>query len=145
MGGGPQEEGGRLRADRTLLYNQPVIYHVVSLAAWNARPDQPYAPASLPEDGFVHCSPDEATTLAVVNAFYRDAPKPLHALVLDEERLTARVEFEAAAPTPPPGVGEDVLFPHVFGPLDRDAVVRILEIRWDEDGRAVGLGEQQGA
>lgn len=122
-----------------------MIYHVVSLAAWTARPDQPYAPASLPEDGFVHCSPDEATTLAVVNAFYRVAPEPLHVLVLDEERLTARVEFEAAAPAPPPGVGEDVLFPHVFGPLDRDALVRILEIRWDEDGRAVGLAEHQGS
>ncbi|WEH17243.1 DUF952 domain-containing protein [Streptomyces sp. VNUA24] len=118
-----------------------MIYHVVSLDAWNAHPDQPYAPSSLPEDGFVHCSPDEATTLAVVNAFYRDAPKPLHVLVLDEERLSARVEFEAAAPAPPPGVGADVLFPHVFGPLDRDAVVRVLEIRWDAQGRATGLGE----
>ncbi|MDT0572247.1 DUF952 domain-containing protein [Streptomyces sp. DSM 3412] len=122
-----------------------MIYHVVSLAAWNARPDQPYAPASLPEDGFVHCSPDEATTLAVVNAFYRDVSEPLHVLVLDEARLTARVEFEAAAPAPPPGVGEDVRFPHVFGPLDRDALVRILEIRWDGDGRAVGLAETQGS
>ncbi|QYX79273.1 DUF952 domain-containing protein [Streptomyces akebiae] len=122
-----------------------MIYHVVSLGDWNARTDQPYAPASLPEDGFVHCSPDEATTLAVVNAFYRDAPKPLHVLVIDEARLDARVEFEAAAPAPPPGVGTDVLFPHVFGPIDRDAVVRVLEIRWDEDGRAVGLGEGQGA
>ncbi|MFD9037373.1 DUF952 domain-containing protein [Streptomyces bottropensis] len=119
-----------------------MIYHVVSLAAWNARPDQPYAPASLAEDGFVHCSPDEATTLAVVNAFYRDAPKPLHVLVLDEERLDARVELEAAAPAPPPGVGADVLFPHVFGPLNREAVVRVLEIRWDEEGRAMGLGAE---
>ncbi|KFF94915.1 hypothetical protein IQ62_44780 [Streptomyces scabiei] len=117
-----------------------MIYHVVSLDAWHARPGRPYTPASLPEDGFVHCSPDEATTLAVVNAFYRDAPKPLHVLVLDEERLDARVEFEAAAPAPPPGVGADVLFPHVFGPIDRDAVVRVLEIRWDEEGRAAGLG-----
>ncbi|MGW0842003.1 DUF952 domain-containing protein [Streptomyces sp. NPDC002787] len=117
-----------------------MIYHVVSLEAWNARPERPYAPASLTEDGFVHCSPDEATTLAVVNAFYRDAPKPLHVLVLDEGRLDARVEFEAAAPAPPPGVGAGVLFPHVFGPLNRDAVERILEVRWDEEGRASGLG-----
>ena len=108
--------GAVRRRGRALLYNRPVIYHVVSLAAWNARPDRPYAPASLPEDGFVHCSPDEATTLAVVNAFYRDAPKPLHVLVLDEERLDARVEFEAAAPAPPPGVGADVLFPTYSAP-----------------------------
>ncbi|UUU33070.1 DUF952 domain-containing protein [Streptomyces sp. CA-210063] len=116
-----------------------MILHVVSLEAWYAEPDQPYAPASLAADGFVHCSPDEATTLAVVNAFYREAPRPLHALLLDETRLDARVEFEAADPAPPPGVPDDVLFPHVFGPINRDAVERIQEIEWDEEGRATGL------
>ncbi|WP_137994588.1 DUF952 domain-containing protein [Streptomyces vilmorinianum] len=116
-----------------------MIYHVVTSAEWNAHPDSPYAPASLAADGFVHCSPDEATTLAVVNAFYRTAPRPLLALVLAEDRLTARLEFEAAGATPPPGVGKDVLFPHLFGPVDRDAVERVLEVEWDEDGRATGL------
>ncbi|MFB7515481.1 DUF952 domain-containing protein [Streptomyces sp. NPDC056144] len=116
-----------------------MIYHVVTPAEWNAAPDRPYAPASLAEEGFVHCSPDEATTLAVVNAFYRETERPLLALVLDEERLTARLEFEAAAPTPPPGVADDVLFPHLFGPVNRDAVARILQVAWAEDGRAVGL------
>ena len=122
-----------------LLYNRGMIYHVVTSAEWNARPEQPYAPASLPEDGFVHCSPDEATTLAVVNAFYRDAPRPLLVLLLDEGRLTAKCVWEAAVPAPPPGIAEGTLFPHVFGPLDRDAVERILEVRWDEEGRATGL------
>src|SRR4051794_21851098 len=49
-----------------------VIYHVVALDDWLAFPDRPYAPASLSEEGFVHCSPDEAVTLAVASAFYRD-------------------------------------------------------------------------
>ncbi|WP_037683591.1 DUF952 domain-containing protein [Streptomyces griseus] len=118
-----------------------MIYHLVPHAEWHAVPGRPYAPASLAEDGFVHCSPDEETTLAVANAFYTDAPRPLLALVLDEDRLTTRVEWEAAAPAPPPGVAGDVSFPHVFGPLDRDAVVRVLEVRWDEAGRAAGLDE----
>jgi uncharacterized protein (DUF952 family) len=118
-----------------------MIYHVVPLADWTAGPDRPYAPASLADEGFVHCSADEATTLAVVNAFYRDAPRPLLALVLDEDRLGAGVEWEAAAPAPPPGVAEDVLFPHVFGPLDREAVARVLRVEWDEEGRATGLTE----
>ncbi|MFI9580552.1 DUF952 domain-containing protein [Streptomyces sp. NPDC052236] len=116
-----------------------MIYHVLPLDEWSARPDQPYAPASLAEDGFVHCSPDEATTLTVVNTFYRDSPRPLLALLIDEDRLTAKCEWEAAVPAPPPGVAEDVLFPHVFGSLNRDAVARVLEVRWDEEGRATGL------
>ncbi|KOG31119.1 DUF952 domain-containing protein [Streptomyces resistomycificus] len=117
------------------------IHHAVPLAEWNARPDLPYAPASLAEEGFVHCSPDEETTLAVVNAFYRDAPRPLVVLVLDVDRIAARCVWEAAAPVPPPGVAAGTLFPHVFGPLDRDAVERVLEVRWDDEGRASGLVE----
>lgn len=75
-----------------------MIRHVVTAADWNAHPEQPYGPASLAEDGFVHCSPDEATTLSVVNAFYRDAPRPLLVLLLDEERLASRVEWEEGGP-----------------------------------------------
>lgn len=116
-----------------------MIYHLVPLPEWNALPDQPYAPASLADEGFVHCSPDEATTLAVANAFYANAPRPLLALVLDEDRLTARLEWERAAPAPPPGVADDVSFPHVFGPLDREAVAEVLEVEWDADGRATAL------
>jgi uncharacterized protein (DUF952 family) len=118
-----------------------MIYHVVPLADWTADPDRPYAPASLAEEGFVHCSADERTTLAVVNAFYRDAPRPLLALLLDEDRLGAAVEWEAPVPAPPPGVAETTLFPHVFGPLDRGAVARVLQVEWDETGRAIGLTE----
>ncbi|MGW3726002.1 DUF952 domain-containing protein [Streptomyces sp. F001] len=116
-----------------------MMYHVVSRDEWNADPDRPYTPASLAEEGFVHCSPDEETTLTIVNAFYRTSPRPLLALVLDEDRLTANCAWEAAAPAPPPGVAESTLFPHVYGPVNRDAVERVLEVRWDDEGRATGL------
>ncbi|MEV4949070.1 DUF952 domain-containing protein [Streptomyces sp. NPDC053755] len=120
-----------------------MIYHVVTAGDWTASPDEPYAPASLAEEGFVHCSPDESTTLAVVNAFYRTAARPLLVLVLDESRLIARTEWEEAIPAPPPGVAEGTRFPHVFGPLDRRAVVGVLRVTWDDDGRATGT-EQSG-
>ncbi len=98
---------------------------------WAADPDRPYAPASLAAEGFVHCSPDEATTLAVATAFYADAPRPLLVLRLDVTRLQAEVVHEAASPVPPPGVGDDVLFPHVLGPLDRAAVTSVGEVEWE--------------
>lgn len=127
---------------RRVPYNRAMICHLVPLADWTADPGHPYAPASLAEEGFVHCSPDEPTTLAVANAFYRSAPRPLLVLFLDEARLAGRVEWEAAAPAPPPGVAADALFPHLFGHVDRDAVARIMEVAWDEQGRAVGLRER---
>jgi uncharacterized protein (DUF952 family) len=118
-----------------------MIYHVVTRHEWHTDPDRPYVPASLAREGFLHCSPDPRTAVAVANAFYRTAPRPLLALVIDETRLTARCAWEPADPAPPPGVPEGTLFPHVYGPLDRAAVTGIAEIQWDEEGRATGLGD----
>lgn len=116
-----------------------MIFHVVPLDEWLAAPDRPYAPASLEEGGFVHCSPDEETALAVARAFYRDAPDPLVVLLIDEEALDARVRWEPADPAPPPGVGEDVRFPHVLGPVNRTAVAGMLQVERDEHGVGIAL------
>lgn len=106
------------------------ILHLVPEVDWQAGPTRPYAPPSLAEEGFVHCSPDEATTLAVATAFYAEASRPLLVLRIDPARLAAEVVHEAPSPVPPPGVGDDVLFPHVFGPLDREAVTSVGEVEW---------------
>jgi uncharacterized protein (DUF952 family) len=116
-----------------------MIYHVVALDDWLAVPDRPYAPASFSEEGFVHCSPDEAVTLAVANTFYRDTPGTLMALLIDEHKLDAMVRWEAASPVPPPSVAPGTVFPHVYGRISRDAVEGMMEVQRDADGRALGL------
>lgn len=107
-----------------------VIHHVVPLREWAARPALPYRPASLAEEGFVHCSADAAAALAVADARYRAVPGTLLVLVVDEGRLSAEVRWEESAA----GV-----FPHVYGPVERDAVTAVLEVRRGEDGRALAL------
>ncbi|MCX5225323.1 DUF952 domain-containing protein [Streptomyces sp. NPDC006553] len=104
-----------------------MLLHVVPLADWSAAPDTPYAPASLTAEGFVHCSPDEAAALVIADARYQDVPGPLLVLVIDEERLAGEVRWEGSGGT---------LFPHVYGPIERDAVTQVLEVRRDTDGRA---------
>jgi uncharacterized protein (DUF952 family) len=116
-----------------------MLFHLVTLDDWLRAPDRPYAPASFAEDGFVHCSPDEATTLAVANAFYREVPGPLMVLLIDEESLDAQVRWEDADPAPPPGCPDGTLFPHVYGRINRTAVAGMLEVERDGTGRAVGL------
>lgn len=98
-----------------------------------------YRPASLASEGFVHCSPDAATTLAVASAFYADQAGELVAAVLDPDRLTSPLVHEAAEPAPPPGVEASVRFPHVYGPLDAEAVLGFRELTW-VDGVATSLG-----
>ncbi len=116
-----------------------MILHLVPLDTWLHEPDRPYAPASLAEDGFVHCSPDEAVTLAVADAFYRDTAGPLMVLLIDEEALDHPVRWEAADPAPPPGVAEGTLFPHVYGRINRTAVTGMLEVERDPVGHPLRL------
>jgi uncharacterized protein (DUF952 family) len=116
-----------------------MIFHVVPLDDWLRAPDRAYAPPGLAADGFVHCSPDEGTALAVADSFYRDAPGPLMVLMIDEHALDAPVRWEPPEPAPPPGSAVGVLFPHVYGRVNRNAVAGMLEVRRAADGRAVEL------
>ncbi|MER7736311.1 DUF952 domain-containing protein [Streptomyces erythrochromogenes] len=96
-----------------------MIFHIVPLADWTAAPELPYAPPSLDSEGFVHCSADRATVLDIAETHYRALPGTLLAVELDEDALTAEVRREGDS------AGR---FPHVFGPLNRDAVVRVWEV-----------------
>ncbi|MFI8827935.1 DUF952 domain-containing protein [Streptomyces sp. NPDC053431] len=104
-----------------------MLLHVVPLDEWSADPELPYAPPSLAAEGFVHCSPDEPAALAIADGHYRDVPGPLLVLVIDETRLSGEVRWEGS---------EDMLFPHVYGPVERAAVTSVLEVRRDAEGRA---------
>ncbi|MER6392026.1 DUF952 domain-containing protein [Streptomyces sp. NPDC059382] len=96
-----------------------MIFHIVALTDWTAAPELPYAPASLDSEGFVHCSADRATALAITEAYYRDTPGTLLTVELDEGALTSEVRRESES---------GGLYPHVHGPLNRDAVVRVWEV-----------------
>ncbi|MGE7391389.1 DUF952 domain-containing protein [Streptomyces sp. NPDC004126] len=95
-----------------------MIFHIVPLADWSAAPGSPYAPASLASEGFVHCSADRPTVLAIADSHYRGVPGVLLAVELDEAALTAEVRRT--------GPGDP--YPHVHGPLNRDAVSRVWEV-----------------
>lgn len=93
---------------------------------WTTDVDRPYAPASLVSEGFVHCSPDSSAALAIADGLYRDVPDLL-VLQIDEAGLGAEVRWEGS---------EDMLFPHVYGPVERSAVTAVLAVRRDADGHA---------
>ncbi|WP_374773314.1 DUF952 domain-containing protein [Streptomyces sp. NBC_01310] len=96
-----------------------MIFHLVPLADWTAAPELPYAPPSLDSEGFVHCSADRPTALAIADAHYRAVPGTLLAVELDEGALTAEVRREGES---------GGRYPHVQGPLNRDAVIHVWEV-----------------
>jgi uncharacterized protein (DUF952 family) len=102
-----------------------LTYHLVPRAEWEAAdPAQPYVPAAFAQDGFVHCTDGAAELAATANRFFADRPDELLALVLDRTRLTAPVRYED------PGN----IYPHVYGPIDRAAVVDVLPMPRDARG-----------
>ncbi|CAM5387822.1 hypothetical protein SAVIM338S_01799 [Streptomyces avidinii] len=96
-----------------------MIFHLVPLADWTAAPADPYAPTSLGSEGFVHCSADPATALAIAASHYGGVPGTLLAVELDELALTCEVRREGES---------GALYPHVHGPLNRNAVARVWEV-----------------
>ena len=108
-----------------------MILHIVSRADWeSALARGIYAPPSLGAEGFIHCS-TSAQILRTANRFYR-GQKSLVILCIDESRLEAAPRYEP----PDSALDEtsDDLFPHIYGPLNLDAVVYVIDFPCGADG-----------
>jgi uncharacterized protein (DUF952 family) len=97
-----------------------MIYHVVSEVQWQQAILQGfYAADSLASEGFIHLSKKEQVQ-GVLNRYYKNAPNLL-LLHIDEAKLKAEIKYELAA-----SVNE--FFPHLYGPLNLDAVITTTAI-----------------
>jgi uncharacterized protein (DUF952 family) len=79
-----------------------------------------------PPGAFIHCTADAKVLLTVANSFYRTNPADFVVLVVDTDRLAAKVKWEPPEPPPPPDSPmATLLFPHVFGDINREAVTAV--------------------
>jgi len=109
------------------------IYHITSRAEWqSAQTKGEYTAPSLASQGFIHCSTEEQV-VHVANAFYRGR-NDLVLLVLDETGLSSELRWEPPDGPPAAGISASDLFPHVFGPINLEAVVRVLDLEPDSAG-----------
>src|SRR5689334_11865226 len=107
-----------------------MILHITSQSEWrDAQTRGEYIAPSLATEGFIHCS-TEKQVAHVANAFYA-ARTDLLLLVIDEAKLKPQLKWEAPAGPPAPGISESDSFPHVFGPINLDAVASVLNYTAD--------------
>lgn len=93
-------------------------------AAIAAQQSGAYRADSLKTEGFIHCStPDQV--IWVANQFYRGKTS-LVLLVIDADRVRAEIKYETVE-----GVGE---FPHLYGELNAEAIVQIVDFPPNPDG-----------
>jgi len=100
------------------------IYHLALRRDWEGAPDEEYRAASLPTEGFIHCSRADQVARSA-NRFYARA-EGLLVLTIDPVRLVSPLRHDPASN------GE--LFPHIHGPLNRSAVVAVAEMTRGPDG-----------
>jgi uncharacterized protein (DUF952 family) len=109
-----------------------IILHIVPRHAWEqAERAGIYRGDTLAAEGFIHFSTAEQV-IGVANARFKGHTGLLLALV-DTDRLEAELKYE-----PPYEGGQqiesDELFPHLYGALNLDAVIRVVEFEPQADG-----------
>jgi uncharacterized protein (DUF952 family) len=97
------------------------IYHIATQADWDqAKRTGEYTTSTrgvtLAEEGFIHCS--QASQVAGVAQKYYQHERGLLLLVIDPGKVASPVRYE---PVP----GEPDPYPHIYGPLNPDAVVEV--------------------
>jgi uncharacterized protein (DUF952 family) len=103
------------------------IYHITERIAWSeAQQNGEYRDDSLEQDGFIHASKINQV-MRVANKYY-PGHSGLVILVVDPPRLKADIRWE-------PGTDKlDELFPHIYGPINLDAVTGVFSLEPDREG-----------
>jgi len=106
-----------------ILQNYQIV-HICDRRAWlSAQESKIYRSESLEIDGFIHASrPDQV--LHVADRFYR-GKAGLVLLWIDTRKLSSPVRWEAV---------EGESFPHIYGPINLEAVLTATDLTPSEDG-----------
>lgn len=110
------------------------IYHLTDPATWEAAVAageyrQSTRGVSLEQQGFIHAS--LLHQVRKVGGFIYADTDELVLLEIDPGRLTAKVVVEPGEP------GGTEKFPHVYGPVPVDAVVKVHPVTRDDAGELV--------
>lgn len=101
-----------------------VIYHIAERDRWRAALGAgEYRAGSLETEGFIHCSLRHQV-LPVADSLYH-GQQNLILLEIDPSLVDAEIRHE----------GDTDRFPHIYGPLNLNAVLRIADFPPGDDGR----------
>jgi uncharacterized protein (DUF952 family) len=100
----------------------PIIYHITTASDWEkALTKGSYESPSLQAEGFIHCSQEQQIPGVLERYFYLWGKKDLVKLVIDTDKLTSPFIYEWSPSTAD-------TFPHVYGPINTDAVIETVSI-----------------
>lgn len=108
-----------------------LIFHLATVADWQAaEASGSYTTSTrgvgLEQEGFIHLSRDSQAGMVLDN-YYADVTEPLTLLTVDTDFLTSSWQFDDV-------LGAELSFPHIYGPLNPDAVVEVTPLMKDASG-----------
>lgn len=106
--------------------------HLVPEPYWSTfAGEKEYTPEAFAEEGFIHTTHGDDMVITVANMFYTSDPRAYIVLTIDLDRVEAETVYE----------DPDDRFPHIYGPLNLDAVTGLRRIMREPSGRFTGIGE----
>ncbi len=118
----------KVRSVERKLYDAAAspVYHIIQQSAWKrALAGESYIPESVRTEGFIHCSTREQILLPA-NSLFR-GQRDLILLEIEPARVTAEIVYEDCYQS-------GNAFPHIYGPLNLEAVVRTIPFPCQSDG-----------
>ena len=108
-----------------------IILHITQRQSWqSAQTVGAYRADSLDSEGFIHCSTTEQV-VRVANSFYK-GQSDLVLLCIETEQLQSPLKWEKPVPETDPHSSE--VFPHIYGAINLEAVIKIVDFPPDADG-----------
>jgi uncharacterized protein (DUF952 family) len=111
--------------EKVALIHQDILLHVAIVNQWESSGDF-YGNYSIKKDGFIHCCTVE-NVVEMANDNLKKIRESLVILVIDCYRLNAIVRWEI-------GKKSGQKFPHIYGLLNRSAVIDTINFEKDCSG-----------
>lgn len=110
--------------------NARITYHLVPEPVWTERGNEgEYVPDAFEADGFIHCTNGLEPLTDVANMFYKGDDRPYVALAIDVEKIRSELRYD----------DPHHIYPHIYGPLNTDAVIGVFDARRSADGSFEGF------
>lgn len=107
-------------------FHKKIIMHLIPGDEWTKQRNNAFLyPDSLKTEGFIHCATRDQI-MGALEFLYKEKVD-LNLLCIDADLVNAQIVYEDLYKT-----GED--FPHIYGALNRNAVIEVIDFKPNERG-----------
>jgi uncharacterized protein (DUF952 family) len=105
-----------------------IIQHITKREQWEkAKLERVYCGDMLDSQSFIHCSTPQQTAKVANTLFLKQ--KGLVLLSIEVNKVKPEIRFE--------GADNEELYPHIYGPLNVDAVIKVVDFEPTKNGKFV--------